>query len=122
MNVGSTLNAHQRCPVQQRGPQSLHRNPRRRRGGVQSAWDLTVTDCTFTGNQALGGDGGTKGEGGAILNWDGTVTITHSTFTNNLGRGGDGATGTEIVRGQLGYGIGGAIYNRWPDHRRRLHV
>ncbi len=49
---------------------------------------LTVSNCTFSGNQA-GADGG-----GAIFNEGYTVTITNSTFTNNTGQ-----TGSAISNG-----------------------
>jgi hypothetical protein len=49
---------------------------------------LTVTDCTFTANQAAGiGTGQGSGDGGAINNWASTVTITNSNFMGNLALG-----------------------------------
>ena len=65
-------------------------------GGLGSLdGDLTITGCTFTGNQALGG---TSSEGiavgGAIASEAGNVTISNSTFTGNQARGSNGVTDT----------------------------
>ncbi|HVM51548.1 MAG TPA: hypothetical protein VMU04_26180 [Candidatus Acidoferrum sp.] len=79
-------------------------------------WDystMTITDCTFAANQAIGGNGplGGWGQGGAILaespppgfasSNPSTVTIARSTFTGNQAVG----------RGAGGAGQGGAIFN-----------
>jgi len=45
--------------------------------------DVTVTDSTFTGNQAIF-------DGGAIFNADGDMTVTGSTFTENFAANGGG--------------------------------
>src|SRR5262249_4775152 len=53
------------------------------RGGAianVSGATLTVTDCLFTQNQALGGAGGAQGVGGGILNLATPPTVTPSTF------------------------------------------
>jgi hypothetical protein len=67
------------------------------RGGALRSLDgtLNITDCTFTGNQALGG---TSTEGaalaGAIYVLNGTATISNSTFTGNQSLGSNGVTGS----------------------------
>jgi hypothetical protein len=56
---------------------------------------LTVAQSSFTGNQALGGDGG-QGSGGAIAveGPDSTsATVTDSSFVGNEARGGNGGFG-----------------------------
>jgi predicted outer membrane repeat protein len=58
-------------------------------GAVGSGGMLTITDCTFSNNQA--------GEGGAILNDEGTLIIAGSTFSDNTA--------------QAAQPAGGAIYN-----------
>ena len=63
---------------------------------------LTVSQCSFTGNQAVGGSSGT-GYGGGILN-EGTATVVANTFTSNFSTGGG-----------AGYGSGGGISNFGPD-------
>jgi hypothetical protein len=62
---------------------------------------LTVTGCTFTGNQAIGGAGGGGFENGAGGNGNGSAidtsgvafSVTDSTFKGDLALGGAGATG-----------------------------
>ena len=57
---------------------------------------LAISNCTFTGNQAVGANGannstelfGGEALGGAIANAS-PLTITGSTFTDNLAKGGD---------------------------------
>jgi hypothetical protein len=56
---------------------------------------LTITGCTFTGNQVVGGPG--IGFGGALYNLS-AAAVAASTFTGNV-----------AVGGQAGYGAGGAI-------------
>ena len=51
---------------------------------------LTVTDCLFTQNQALGGAGGGQGFGGGILNLASRLTVSRSTFIGNQAIGGPG--------------------------------
>ena len=61
---------------------------------------LTVSGCTFSGNEALSAPGGLAG-GGAISNWHGaTLTVSGSTFSGNEALGSD-----------EGLGFGGAILN-----------
>src|SRR5262245_4947752 len=82
-------------------------------GGIfnEAGGTLTVKATTFTGNRALGGDGGGGaggyGVGGGIEN-QGVASIDHSVFTGNLARGGSGTSG---VSGADGFGLGGAIDN-----------
>jgi CSLREA domain-containing protein/uncharacterized repeat protein (TIGR01451 family) len=45
-------------------------------GGIYNEGDLTVDNCTFTGNFA--------GFGGAISNFEGSVIVNNSTFTDNV--------------------------------------
>src|SRR5262249_56450129 len=75
---------------------------------------MTVGHCTFSGNQALGGAGGTGPDGlgsvargGAIVNESfATLTMTHSTASENLARGGAGGPGRPG-----GNAFGGGIMN-----------
>src|SRR5262249_48612996 len=74
---------------------------------------LTVSHCTFTGNQAIGADGGPGkvggvGSGGAIANLGGhhlnpPLSRTPTTFAGNQGAGGTGRDG--------GGARGGGIFN-----------
>src|SRR5262245_26992888 len=78
-----------------------------RGGGLRSLdGDLTITGCTITSNQALGGTSSFGGlcEGGGIHIDAGTATISNSTFTGNIARGSNGLTGIAP-----GTAIGGAI-------------
>src|SRR5438105_3996 len=52
-------------------------------GGIENLRTLTITGCTFSGNSATFGPGG-SGDGGGIQNQD-TLTITASTFSGNSG-------------------------------------
>ena len=81
---------------------------------------VTVTNCTFVGNVAHGGNGNTvpsgtialtgQGEGGGMSNLlSGTVaSVSNCTFTGNQAVGGAGNTGGLIA----GAGIGGGFLNR----------
>ena len=85
-------------------------------GAVSSGNDgnLTVKNCWFTGNKAIGGFRHypnplyTVGGGGALDNW-GTAVITDSVFTDNQAIGGAAEPGVEG-----GYGIGGALSTGTP--------
>lgn len=79
-------------------------------GYSQDASDMSISDCWFTGNQALGGSGGVGGDGNAgALNVESPLsltvaltTITNCTFTHNKavgGRAGGGAYGGAIRNG-----------------------
>jgi uncharacterized repeat protein (TIGR01451 family) len=71
---------------------------------------LTVTNCTFSGNRASGGDGcsGGSGYGGAVFNLDGRVLIQNSTLVSNSLQYGTGIWGA-------GQAAGGALYSRQQD-------
>jgi hypothetical protein len=80
--------------------------------GHPSQAALTIGNCTFTGNQAVGGTGNTGGPyagdgiGGAFDNErGGTATVTGSTFTGNQALGG------QRVGGNGADGLGGGIAN-----------
>jgi len=87
-------------------------------GGIYSNTGLVLTDCAFTGNQVLGGNGfgfgatGNAGQGGAIFN-EGNLAANGCTFaSNNMALGGDGAAGLARQRGgDGGAGEGGAVFN-----------
>jgi hypothetical protein len=84
----------------------------------------TITGCTFTGNRAVGGDGGVviglfeigAAYGGGIHNQTGsTLTVTDSFFTGNQAIAGNGGSGGKfsghfpaVVDVALGGGIGSA--------------
>ena len=81
---------------------------------------VTVANCTFSNNVAIGSSGGSPGAGGGIYNFNsGTVIITGSTFVNNRAIGGIGSTGAQGVGqygpggtgGTGGYSMGGAVCN-----------
>ena len=107
-------------------------------GAVFNVGNLTLTDCSFWGNTAVGGVGGAggtagtgttsgltgaggaggDGAGGAVFNGK-NLTVWGSTFTTNSAIGGASATagsngngsGKAGIKG--GPGFGGAIYNAW---------
>jgi predicted outer membrane repeat protein len=63
-------------------------------GGIYSSskGTVTISNCSFTGNTALG-SGSTAGSGGAISN-SGTMTVAATSFTNNLAASDGGAVYT----------------------------
>jgi predicted outer membrane repeat protein len=63
-------------------------------GGLENAGTVTITGCTFTGNQAdTGGGAIDAGDGGGIGTGTGTVVVTNSTFSgNSSSEGGRSAT------------------------------
>ena len=78
---------------------------------------MTVNNCTFANNLALGGNGannpdfgggnGGAGQGGAISSL-GTMTLTACTLSGNTGTGGNAGTGSATVNnGVPGKGSGG---------------
>ena len=82
---------------------------------------MTISGSTFTGNQALGGNGandltfrdGGEALGGAIIN-SAPLTITNSTFTDNLAQGGDGGDNSSDGidgGGFVGIATGGGVCN-----------
>ena len=94
-----------RCPVQQRSPRRPDASPLGidglgAGGGVGNLGTLTVTGCTFTDNQAVGGSGSSgsvhagSGAGGGIANLA-VANVTNSTFTGNLAQGGSNSSGND---------------------------
>jgi hypothetical protein len=82
---------------------------------------LTVQNCVFVGNTAIGqagvsGSPGTNGSGGALFN-TGVAIIADSSFSTNIASGGAGGSGTNGIYapggagGSGGLGYGGAIYS-----------
>jgi hypothetical protein len=83
-------------------------------GALDTHAPTTITDCTFNGNSAVGGNGGTGGfvgvaYGGAVLQI-GATSISGSTFVDNQAIGGSGAnSGPGQLDPLLDTGFGGAI-------------
>jgi hypothetical protein len=95
-------------------------------GGIYSdlAGSLTIRNSTFSGNQAIGGVGGSGvdfrgcggcgggggggGLGGAIYSTR-PLSVSRSTFTSSLASGGSGGSGGPAAGGG-GAGVGAAIY------------
>lgn len=82
----------------------------------QAPATLTVRDCTFSGNEAIGGVGraasdGGQGSGGAIVTGGAgsLAVVIGSVFTNNLAQGGDGGPDAAATGGLGGPGFGGAL-------------
>jgi hypothetical protein len=74
------------------------------RGGALRSLDgtLTITGCTISGNQALGGTAALGDAlGGGVYVLAGNATIKNSTFSGNLARGADNSSD--------GAGVGGAM-------------
>ena len=107
-------------------------------GAIYNLGDITLLNCTFSANTAVGGSGGNGGAGGAGTNpgrpgngaaggsgLGGAVynarnlTLTGSTFSTNATHGGASATGgmEGIGTGKTGIkgapAAGGAIYSSW---------
>jgi hypothetical protein len=92
-------------------------------GAVLNLGTLTVSRCTFKGNTALGGDGGSglsnatgggDGNGGAIANQK-ILSLVACTLADNSALGGPGGrqnnTAGYLFGATGGMGSGGAIYN-----------
>jgi len=79
------------------------------KGGDGTA-TLLVDQTTFTGNEAIGGEGGGLGEGGGVAN-GGVATITRSTFTGNNAIGGNLSAVDVSLTFNPGAGLGGGIAN-----------
>jgi hypothetical protein len=89
----------------------------------RDAPSVTVTGCTFTGNQAIGGNGGVNPTGsfqlgsanGGAISVEGpslTLTVIDSTFTGNeaiAGSGGSAPKGNNLGAYLIDTGTGGAI-------------
>jgi hypothetical protein len=72
---------------------------------------LTVSNCTFSGNQAIGGRGyGLAGGGGIDNEPGGVLSVSQSTFNGNRAQGGDGGTISDHSA-FIGLGFGGGIHN-----------
>jgi hypothetical protein len=103
-------------------------------GAILNLGEATLLDCTFDGNEAVGGDGGLGGAGGqggwrtgaggdggsgatayggAVAN-AGFLRVTNCVFAGNSAQGGDGASGG----GGGGDRRGGARRNRSRGGRR----
>jgi CSLREA domain-containing protein len=91
-------------------------------GGIfnDAGGNLTVTNCTFDNNSAIGGAGGNgqfggsggDGAGGGIYNQSTIMSITSATITTNSGSGGVGGKGSNPVNhGAAGKGKGGVAVN-----------
>ena len=104
-------------------------------GGAVVAASATgsVTGCTFTDNEALGGpvsNGVTaysQGLGGAVNNygWSSgfTFTVSNSTFTGNKAVGGAGSTSVPSDPTSFGGFGGGILAYLWRvDHREQFDV
>jgi hypothetical protein len=110
-NVGSTLNLVNDvlCNNVARGSPGNGSD-----GGAVNNYNkgtLTVSNCTFSGNQAIGGAGGNFAGGGGIENEPGGILhVSQSTFNNNRAQGGDGGT-IDHKHPFIGLGFGGGIDN-----------
>jgi hypothetical protein len=83
----------------------------------------TVSQSTFLGNRAVGGDGGVVtgaqafefiggGLGGAIRSGNSTLTVEDSTFTGNQAIGGNGGRAASTARDyDISFGYGGGLFN-----------
>jgi hypothetical protein len=84
---------------------------------------LTVTDSTFTGNEAVGGNGASGGSGASVYNLDTAVggaisdfnqsnlIIDTCNFSGNQAIAGSNATGAISGHGHISIGYGGAVAN-----------
>jgi hypothetical protein len=82
-------------------------------GGLFNVGVATVSDTTFSGNQAHGGDGGPlgvggNGDGGAIIN-EGSLTVDDGKFVSNQAMGGNHGRLTQFPF--IGAGAAAGIYN-----------
>ena len=107
-------------------------------GAIYNLWNLTLVNCSFSGNSATGGAGGAggsggagtiaglpgngaaggNGAGGAVFNGN-NLTVLASTFSGNTARGGNSAAGGAEGNGNGMVGLpgapgsGGALCNEW---------
>jgi CSLREA domain-containing protein len=90
-------------------------------GAIYSSGFMTLTNCTFQGNGAVGGGGGpdtmhfggpgADGSGGAIFS-SGPITMTGCTLSGNQAVAGAGGQGNNTLNnGNPGVGSGGGIKN-----------
>jgi hypothetical protein len=93
-------------------------------GGVFNSGGLTLLNCAFSGNTAIGGAGtpqlgqglpGGNGLGGAVYN-DGALVMTNCTLTANSVQGGTGGPGISApgvfgIGGNGGNGEGGGLFS-----------
>ncbi len=93
-------------------------------GESGAASPTAISNSTFSGNQAVGGNGASDATvengggalGGAILNGASTMTITNSLITGNLAKGGDHGDNTPADNatdggGFVGFVWGGGVIN-----------
>jgi hypothetical protein len=88
--------------------------------------NMKVNQCVLSGNQAIGGNGGSGnsgaspsvaldvGAGGGLWNLSGIVDVNGSTFADNRALGGWGSQATvssPVVPAEVGDGIGGGLDN-----------
>jgi hypothetical protein len=81
----------------------------------------TVTDCTFTANKVIGGNGGSLGSGGTFagtvsggaINNTGALIVMDSMFTDNQAIGGNGNSGAKGsgTATDIGASAGGGIWS-----------
>src|SRR5262249_53237961 len=111
LNVSSTLNLTNDVLSNNVAQKTAHESPQGFTGGgavyTINVATLTVTNCAFSGNQAIGGDNGGSALGGAIfVSFSSTATISGSLFTGSLAQGGNGGA---PGNGFPGNGLGGAL-------------
>ena len=93
-------------------------------GAIHNTGTLVVDRSTFSGNQAIGGDGGANsgightggmgglGQGGAIYNASGAnLSIVDCTFSGNSAAGGPGGPNPDFAGGPGAIGSGGGVAN-----------
>jgi hypothetical protein len=85
-------------------------------GGIRNDGTLALSDCTISGNTAIGADGdvstpnGGDGAGGGIYNSN-VLTLTSCSIISNTATGGNGAPGSSMFSSAGGSGAGGGIYS-----------
>jgi hypothetical protein len=92
-------------------------------GAIVNTGGLTLSQCTFTANRALAGNGGNGGKGaslylldqatgGAIVSFNQAIlTVDGCSFSSNQAIGGSNATGGASGQGRIGIANGGALAN-----------
>ena len=97
------------------------------------AGSARLTNCTFSGNEAIGGKGGNSverggagtgggGWGGGIYFEDGILVLVNCTLTLNRAQGGKGGTvvGNLGPPGPDGYGVGGGFFS--DEESANIHI